>query len=136
MPLTRYGTAPDPYPPAINRHEIDTRRPRPTVATLQLRRGNEQTLLLPPRQPMRRTEPPTRPPPLDLDHHQQTPPPAHQIHLPARHPHVAPHDQIAADEIQQRGEPLAVPPHPRRRATQPERSAQRSAGERDTDRVA
>ena len=136
MPLARDGIAPHPRTPAVDRDEIDARRPRPGVPALELRGRCEQALLLPPRQGVYRAVPPMSATALYLDDHKQPTTTADEIELAGGHTHIAPHNQIPAHQVQQRGDELAVAPDLSGSPTQPARSARRNAGGHDTDQVA
>ena len=136
MTFARDGIAPDTHTPAVNRDEIDARSTRPWVAPLQLGGSRQQTLLLPPRQRMHSAVAATRPPTLYLDDDTQATAPADEINLPCGQPHVAADNHVAPQQVEQRGEQFAVAPNLRGCPTQPARSARRSAGGHDTDRVA
>ena len=136
MTLTRDGVAPDPHAPAVDCHEIDARGPCPAVPTLQLGGGRQQALLLPPRQRMHRAVAARSATTLDLYDDHEAPTTADEIDLRGGHPHVAPHDHVAPQQVEQRSEEFAVAPDLGGCSTQPARSARRSAGGHDTDRVA
>ena len=136
MTFARDGIAPDAHVPAVDCDEIDAGGTRPWVAPLQLGGSRQQTLLLPPRQRMHRAVAATRTPTLYLDDDKQATAPADEIDLCGWHPHVTPHNHVAPQEVEQRGEHLTVAPNLGGSPTQPARSARRSAGGHDTVRVA
>lgn len=136
MSLARDGIAPDTHLPAVDCHKIDACGAGPTVPTLQLGSGRQQALLLAPAKSMHRAVAAMSAPTLDLHDDQEAPTTADEIDLRGGHPDVAPHDQVAPHEVEQRGEQLAVAPRLGGSSTQPARSARKSAGGHDTVRVA
>ena len=134
--LRRHRVAEDAHAPAVDRHDIDARAGRPPVTPLEHAGRTHQPLGLRPRQRVRGRHASAAAPPLHLHDDEQASPPADEVDLPRTGPHVAPDDQVPVQEVEQRGEQLAIAPRLRWCPTQPARSARRSAGGHDTVRVA